>query len=60
MKDKEHAHRDSHFQGELDSLKLNMACITSILEKTLKNISGKGPSDWPATFAQIQATIQPG
>jgi hypothetical protein len=30
----------------------NMACITVLLEHTLKNISGEGPSNWPMTFAQ--------
>jgi hypothetical protein len=35
-----------------------MARITSPLEQTLKNISCKGPSNRPVTFAQAQAIIQ--
>jgi hypothetical protein len=51
MEEKERAHRDAYFQREMDFLKLNMAHITSLLEQTLKNISGEGPSNWPITFA---------
>jgi len=32
MEDGKRAHHDAHFQGELDSLKLNMACIASLLK----------------------------
>jgi hypothetical protein len=32
MEDGERVHYDAHFQGELDSLKLNMACITILLK----------------------------
>jgi hypothetical protein len=59
MKDEEHAHRDSHFQEELDFLKVCIACIVSLLEQTLRNTFGKGPSNHAVTFAQTQASIQP-
>jgi hypothetical protein len=42
MEDKEHTHNDAHFQEELDSLEINMACITSLLKQMLKKISGEG------------------
>jgi hypothetical protein len=45
MKDEEHTHCDAHFQEELDSLKVNMACIASLLKKTLRNTSGEGLSN---------------
>jgi hypothetical protein len=32
MKDKERVHHDDHFQEDLDSLKVNLAHITSLLE----------------------------
>jgi len=32
MEDEEHAYRDAHFQKKLDSLKVNMACLTSFLK----------------------------
>jgi hypothetical protein len=54
MKDEECAHHDAHFQEELDSLKVNMVCITSMLEQTLKNVSNKGPSNRFMTFTTIQ------
>lgn len=57
MEEKERAHRDAYFQREMDFLKLNMAHITSLLEQTLKNISGEGPSNWPITFAQPEEGI---
>jgi hypothetical protein len=51
MEDEEHVHHDARFQEELDSLKINMARITSLLEQTLKKISGKGPSNRFVSFA---------
>jgi hypothetical protein len=57
MKDEEHVHRDSHFQEELDSLKINMARIANLVEKMLKTISSEGLSNRPMTFVQTQATI---
>jgi hypothetical protein len=51
MKDEEHVHYDARFQEELDSLKINMAHITSLLEQTLKKIFGKGPSNRFVSFA---------
>jgi hypothetical protein len=56
MVDEECAHRSAHFQ-ELDSLKINMARITSLLEQTLKNIFGEGSSNRLMPFAQTQAII---
>ena len=44
MKDEEHAYREAHFQEELDSLKVSVACLTSLLEQALRNTSGEGPS----------------
>jgi hypothetical protein len=56
MVDEECAHRGAHFQ-KLDSLKINMARITSLLEQTLKNIFCEGSSNRLVPFAQTQATI---
>jgi len=56
MKDEERAHRDArdaHFQEELESLKTSVARLTSLLEQTLRNTSGEGPSNRPITFNQI-------
>jgi len=36
MKDEEHAHRDAHFQEQLESLKASVARIASLLEQALK------------------------
>jgi len=57
MEDEEHVHRDSHFQEELDSLKINMARIANLVEKMLKKISSEGSSNQPMTFVQTQAAI---
>jgi hypothetical protein len=59
MEDEERAHRDAHFQEELESLKTSMARLTSLLEQTLRNTSGEGPSNRPVTFNQIPAIPQP-
>ena len=40
MEGEECAHRDAHFQEELESLKASIACLTSLLEQTLRNVSG--------------------
>jgi hypothetical protein len=45
MKDEERAYRDTHFQEELDSWKVSMACITNLLKQTLRNASGEYPSN---------------
>jgi hypothetical protein len=45
MEDEERAHRDVHFQEELESLKTSMARLTSLLEQTLRNTSSEGPSN---------------
>jgi hypothetical protein len=50
MEDEEHAQRDAHFQEELESLKTSVARLTSLLEQTLRNTSGEGPSNRPVTF----------
>ena len=59
MEDEEHAHRDAHFQEELESLKTSVARCTSLLEQTLRNASGEGPSNRPVTFNQTPTTAQP-
>jgi len=59
MENEERAHHDAYFQEELDSLKMNMAHITSLLKQTLTNISGEGPWNQLMTFIQTQTTIQP-
>jgi len=45
MKDEERAHRDAHFQEELESLKASMARLIGLLEQKLRNSSGEGPSN---------------
>ena len=59
MEDEERAHHDAYFQEELESLKASVACFTSLLEQTLKNSSGEGPSNNLAIFVQPPATAQP-
>jgi len=59
MEDEEHAHRDAHFQEELESLKTSVARLTSLLEQRLRNASGEGPSNRPVTFNQTPITAQP-
>jgi hypothetical protein len=58
MEDEERAHRDAHFQEELESLKTSVARLTSLLEQTLRNTSGEGPSNRPVTFNQTPITTQ--
>ena len=53
MKDKKHARCDAHFQEELDSLKANMARITSLLEQTPRHLSSEGLSNHPVIFTTI-------
>jgi hypothetical protein len=59
MEDEECAHRDAHFQEELESLKTSIARLTSLLEQTLGNTTGEGPSNQPITFNQTSTTAQP-
>jgi hypothetical protein len=59
MEDKECAHRDAHFQEELESLKTSVARLTSLLEQTLRNTSGEGPSNRPITFNPAPTIVQP-
>ena len=42
MEDEECAYREAHFQEELDSLKVSVARLTSLLEQLLKNASSEG------------------
>ena len=56
MEDEERAHRDAHFQQELDSLKASVASLTSLLEQVLRNAFGEGPSTRPVAATQVQAT----
>jgi hypothetical protein len=50
MKNEERTHRNSYFQKELDSLKINRAHVISLLEHMLKNIFGEGLSNWSVAF----------
>jgi hypothetical protein len=50
MKDEERAHCDAHFQEELESLKVSVARLTSLLEHTLRNASSEGLYNRPITF----------
>jgi len=54
MEDEERAYREAHFQEELDSLKVSVAPLTSLLEQALRNTSSEGPSTRPATFPANQ------
>ena len=44
MEDAKCAHRDAHFQEELESLKTSVARLTSLLEEIMGNTSSEGPS----------------
>ena len=55
MGDKECAHCDAHFQEELDSLKVSVTRLTSLLEQAMRNVSDEGPSTKPAAAAKAQA-----
>ena len=59
MEGEERAHRNAHFQEELESLKASVARLTSLLEQTLRNAFGEGPSNRPTIFVQPPATAQP-
>jgi len=59
MEDEERAHRDAHFQEELESLKASVARLISLLEQTLINVSGEGPSNQPAIYVRPSAMTQP-
>jgi len=59
MEDEERAHRDAHFQEELESLKASVARLTSLLEQTLRNASSEGPSNRPNIFVQTPTMAQP-
>jgi hypothetical protein len=59
MEDKEHAHRDAYFREDLESLKASMACLTSLLKQTLRNVSDEGPSNRLVIFNQTSTAAQP-
>ena len=59
MEDEERAHRDAHFQEELESLKTSVARLTSLLKQTLRNTSSEGPSNQPITFNKTLTIAQP-
>jgi len=59
MEDEECAHCDAHFQKELESLKISVARLTSLLEQTLRNTYGVGPSNRLVTVNQALTTVQP-
>jgi hypothetical protein len=41
---------------ELESLKVSVARLTSLLEQAIRNVSGEGPSNQPVTFVQTLTT----
>ena len=59
MEGEERAHLDAHFQEELESLKASVAWLASLLEQTLRNAFGEGPSNRPSIFVQPPAMAQP-
>jgi hypothetical protein len=59
MEDEECAHCDAYFQEELESLKVSVARLTSLLEQAIRNVSGEGPSNQPVTFVHTLITTQP-
>ena len=59
MENEERAHCDAHFQEELESLKISVAFLTSLLEQTLRNTSSEGPTNRPVIFNQTLTTAQP-
>jgi hypothetical protein len=59
MKDEERAHYDTHFQEELDSLKVSVANLINFPKQTLRNTFGEGPSNRPVTFVQTPTITQP-
>jgi hypothetical protein len=59
MAEEECAHRDAHFQEELEPLKTSVAHLTSLLEQTLRNTFGEGPSNRPVIFNQTLTIAQP-
>ena len=50
MEGEERAHRDAHFQEELESLKPSVAHLTILLKQTLRNVFGESPSNQSTTF----------
>jgi hypothetical protein len=58
MKDEERSHHDTYFQEELNSLKVSVARIASVLEQALRNAYGESPSNRLVTFVQTQTTTQ--
>jgi hypothetical protein len=58
MKDEERSHHDTYFQEELNSLKVSVARIASVLEQALRNAYDESPSNRPVTFVQTQTATQ--
>jgi hypothetical protein len=54
MEDEERAHRDTYFQEELESLKANMTRLTSLLNQTCGNGSGKCPTTDLSPLIRLQ------
>ena len=59
MKVEERTQRDAYFQKHLESLKTSVAHFTSLLEQTLRNTFGEGPSNRPVTFNPTPTIVQP-
>ena len=59
MEDEERAQRKAYLHEELESLKISVAHLTSLLKQTLRNTSSEGPSNQPITFDPAPTTIQP-
>ena len=59
MEDEERAQHDASCQEKLESLKTSVAHLTSLLEQTLRNTSGEGPSNRLITFDPAPTAVQP-
>lgn len=59
MEDEERAQREAYLHDELESLKISVAHLTSLLKQTLRNTSDEGPSNRPITFDPAPTTVQP-
>ncbi|KAL3596508.1 hypothetical protein D5086_008145 [Populus alba] len=59
MEDEERAQREAYLHEELESLKISVAHLTSLLKQTLRNTSDEGPSNQPITFVPAPTTVQP-
>ena len=59
MEDEERAQREAYLHDELESLKISVAHLTSLLKQTLRNTSDEGPSNQPITFDPAPTSVQP-